>query len=362
MEPRNEDAVDDESFAVFYRETVEPLRAYVARRSPAAPHDIDDIVQDAFLAMLPGWATRPPTAEGCRAVLFTIANRRIVDRHRLAARRPTWSGDDAIDALADVAVPGPDTIVVDRDSIRAVGNLVRALPHRQRDLVALYCDSHVSLATLGARCGSSGNAMKKTYQRAIRRLREQCDALELRGVTALASARVAFRRLIATVTTGPAVQAALIGIVASTLVLAPFPTSPGRAHADDTHLYSHDADTSTASQSAAPMGPRPAASGHRPNRAAPSGVQLDDHLAPPERQAGPLPGNHPCVQSICAGDPDEPADVITLHAPAPVGPLQIREGYAPVCDAAPHAPRVQSCHTEGDPTYLAVPPSPPPRP
>ena len=137
----------------------------------AAPrkHDTDLILEAAF---------RKPVAkilregrEGSfRAWLFTIAHHEVANAHRYRARHPAGSLIAAT-LVPDVAA-SPESRAVAADEITRVIAVLRELPERPRDVVALRL-AGLTDREIAAVLGISGDAVRQAQSRAVTRLRER---------------------------------------------------------------------------------------------------------------------------------------------------------------------------------------------
>jgi RNA polymerase sigma factor (sigma-70 family) len=78
-------ARDPDSFEAFYREHVDALQRFIARRV-ATPEVAADLTADVFLAAIQAADSYDPRSGPPRAWLFGIARHRIADSYRAAAR------------------------------------------------------------------------------------------------------------------------------------------------------------------------------------------------------------------------------------------------------------------------------------
>jgi RNA polymerase sigma-70 factor (ECF subfamily) len=78
-------AHDPEAFEVFYREHIDALQRFIARRV-ASPEAAADLTADVFLAAIQAADTYDPRTGPAKAWLFGIARHRIADSYRAAER------------------------------------------------------------------------------------------------------------------------------------------------------------------------------------------------------------------------------------------------------------------------------------
>jgi RNA polymerase sigma-70 factor (ECF subfamily) len=149
------------------------LRPVLARRL-AAP-DVDDVLQEALLAILrglPGLAD----AERFDGWARRIAENALVEHHRRRVRRPPTTADEA--ALAAVAAGSEDdeARAVERAVADFVAGQVADLPPAEREAVTLVEFQGLTQAEAAARVGLSVPGMKSRVQRGRARLRERLEA------------------------------------------------------------------------------------------------------------------------------------------------------------------------------------------
>lgn len=161
---------DADALEAFYREHIEAVQRFVARRVES-PEDVADLTTDVFLAAIHASRAYRGDAAAPRAWLYGIARRVVASHHRAAARALRAVGRiDAQELLDDDAIEQ----IVDRiDSQRAAREVYRslaALPERQRAVVELVAVDGLSLVETAAALGISAGNARVTYHRARRRL------------------------------------------------------------------------------------------------------------------------------------------------------------------------------------------------
>lgn len=175
---RREDApLDDTRTMERFLAEVERRALRIASLSVGNRDEAFDIVQDAMLRLVRGYADRP--AEEWRPLFFRILSNRITDHQRRQAVRNrvmAWvapaSGDH--DQLADVPDPrpvAPDQVLAGRDALAAIEAAVRRLPARQRQAFLLRCLEGLDVAETAAAMGCSAGSVKTHYSRAVHSLR-----------------------------------------------------------------------------------------------------------------------------------------------------------------------------------------------
>ena len=143
----------------------------------AAAEDPDAVVSDAFLGAFAGLGRFHGDETGFRALLFTIARRRLVDEARSRSRRvPTtdWQATDGPTA------PSVETEIFGSSTgSPEVLELVRGLPPDQRDVVLLRLVADLPIAAVASILGKRPGAVKSLQRRALDSLRRQLTPDEL---------------------------------------------------------------------------------------------------------------------------------------------------------------------------------------
>ncbi len=139
----------------------------------AAAEDPDAVVSDAFLGAFAGLARFQGDEDGFRALLFTIARRRLVDEARRRARRvPTAGYDDA----SDVPTLSLEDELFGTSTAPAVLDLVRTLPPDQRDVLLLRLVADLPIERVATILGKRPGAVKSLQRRALDALRRRLAA------------------------------------------------------------------------------------------------------------------------------------------------------------------------------------------
>jgi RNA polymerase sigma-70 factor (ECF subfamily) len=164
--------VDDPAGTAFRRHYAQVLR-YIRRRTDSA-EEAEDLAQAVFADAAERIGDFKPGAPPVLAWLYTVAQRRLVDRARVASRRPqTIAQLDALrlEPLADDTY-GPGIAA-------ALSEAIAALSAGQREVVVLKLLEGRSFAEIARRVGASEAACKMRFARGLEAL--QLD-LERRGI------------------------------------------------------------------------------------------------------------------------------------------------------------------------------------
>lgn len=166
---------DPDALEAFYREHVEAVQRFIARRVEV-PEDAADLTAEVFMAAIGASRDFRGDAAAPRAWLFGIA-RRVVAGHHRSTRRAVRAVRriDARELLDDDAT---DRIVARIDgqrAARAIHRSLAALPERQRAVVELVAVDGLALTEAAAALGISAGHARVLYHRARRRLAHALD-------------------------------------------------------------------------------------------------------------------------------------------------------------------------------------------
>lgn len=136
-------------------------------------HDAEDAVQQAFFALLQhiekiSDVDCPQT----RGFVVTIVERKAIDLYRSKQRRAVLPLEDA--CLCGTGTPEPDTVHARWDLAGAMA----MLPPRYREVLLLKYDSGYSDREIAELCSMTVSNVKKTVQRAKKRLERILDGQE----------------------------------------------------------------------------------------------------------------------------------------------------------------------------------------
>lgn len=158
-----------EAFTTLYNQYLNKVYSRVRSRIPF--QDVEDVVQDIFIAVirsLDGFEQRAAFGTW----LYTIVNRQIADFYRKRSRTiggqtPTLSLDD-IERVADSGIP-------DRDALDEQAQLQQALatlPEHYQDVIFMRYVDKLTFAEIAQRRGQTLEAVKSLYRRAVQSLRD----------------------------------------------------------------------------------------------------------------------------------------------------------------------------------------------
>ena len=144
----------------------------IALFATANSDDALDVVQDAMLAFVKRYASRPAAEWG---VLFhRTLQSRIIDWHRRSAVRNRFRGwlwrdnedtdeEDPIATVPDTATPDPAEQMMRRDLGAAIENALRTLPLRQQQAFLLRAWEGLDVAETAYAMGCSEGSVKTHY-------------------------------------------------------------------------------------------------------------------------------------------------------------------------------------------------------
>ncbi len=159
------DVAVEELYAAHYRRLVR-LSMLLVRD----PETAEEVVQDAFVAMHGRWRSLRDPDKALAYLRQVVVNRsRSVIRRRVVAARhvPEVAPDR----------PGADTDAADRERRAQVLDAMRALPTRQREVIALRYYLDLSESQIAETLGISNGAVKSHASRAAAALRTSLGAL-----------------------------------------------------------------------------------------------------------------------------------------------------------------------------------------
>ncbi|HEX9024190.1 MAG TPA: RNA polymerase sigma factor [Geobacteraceae bacterium] len=151
----------------------------MALLATANSDDALDVVQDAMLAFVKRYASRPGTEWG---VLFhRTLQSRITDWYRRTSVRNrfrAWLGgadqdddDNPIENFPDTSSPDPAQRMMHRDLGAAIERALRSLPLRQQQAFLLRAWEGLDVAATAFAMGCSEGSVKTHYSRAVHTLR-----------------------------------------------------------------------------------------------------------------------------------------------------------------------------------------------
>ncbi|MGH9302958.1 MAG: RNA polymerase sigma factor [Acidimicrobiales bacterium] len=161
-------AGDEWGITCLFRALQPSLLRYLNRQAPGAA---DDLASETWLSAarrLPGFEGSP---SDFRALLFTIARRRVVDGRRRWARRPALQPLDLEHETSVDPDPGAEDAALGLiSSEQAIALLVETLPAAQAEVVLLRVVADLTTEETARVMGRSEGAVRVLQHRALRQL------------------------------------------------------------------------------------------------------------------------------------------------------------------------------------------------
>lgn len=152
-------------------------KVYNRVRSRVPEEDVEDVVQDAFIAMLRSLHSFEQRSH-FGTWLYTIVNRQIADFYR-RRYRVSAGGDTKTVGLED-AERMPDSSPQDRDMLddqMVVQRAISALPDHYQEVIQMRFTDKLTFAEIAKKRGQSLEAVKSLYRRAIQAVRDQIGGI-----------------------------------------------------------------------------------------------------------------------------------------------------------------------------------------
>ncbi len=159
-------------FAALYRDTVAPLRRYLARLLGNVS-EAHDVAHDAYLRLYP--TAQDPRIAKPEAVLYTTARRLAINRLKRRSIAPFASSPAGAETAA-AASPGVAQQVMARQELRLLETALAELPEGCRTVLLLRKVELLSHREIAARLGIAVSTVEKQHARALRLLRAALPA------------------------------------------------------------------------------------------------------------------------------------------------------------------------------------------
>ena len=138
-----------------------------------------DIIQDAMFKLAHKYGSRPPSEWS--PLFQKILQSRINDWHRRVSVRNRFrrwlgndeEGTDLLQEVADERMRTPEQMLQSGRRLDMLENLIRELPHRQRQAFLLRCLEGMDTAGTARVMGCSEGSVKTHYSRAVHFLRSR---------------------------------------------------------------------------------------------------------------------------------------------------------------------------------------------
>jgi RNA polymerase sigma-70 factor, ECF subfamily len=165
--------------AILYRWLHPAVVGYLRAR---AGDDAEDLASETWIAVARGLSSFSGDESSFRSWVFTIAHRRVIDHHRVTARRPRTKtlhpveGEGHDGPLDLAAADDPAGEVIDAVAgDEAVRRIVALLPRDQAEIVLLRVVAGLPVDEVAAITGRRPGTVRVLQHRALRRLAERLD-------------------------------------------------------------------------------------------------------------------------------------------------------------------------------------------
>ena len=157
-------AGDSTAYHVFMKDLSAHLRAFLRKRMSQLPDDVEDLVQEALLAIHTNRHTYRP-AQPLTSWVHSIARYKMIDLLRARARTDAFN-DPLDDELEFFARSDPDAAHAHRD----LHKLLQTLPERQRRALVMTKLEGASVAETAVAIKQSEAAVKTSVHRSLKAL------------------------------------------------------------------------------------------------------------------------------------------------------------------------------------------------
>ncbi len=160
-------AGDDDAYRAALARIASRVRSFLRRRMQSNPDDVEDLVQEALLAIHLQRGTHDPAVPVGRWAL-AIARHKLIDLWRRRGRREALH--EPLDELPERDQPA---VRDEPDAQRDLASLLARLPQAQQTAIGLIKLEGLSVAEASQRTGVSASALKVRVHRGLKRLAEQ---------------------------------------------------------------------------------------------------------------------------------------------------------------------------------------------
>ena len=150
---------------------VKYCRVRVGRSATTA----DDVAQDVCLAVLTALPNYREQGRPFLAFVYGIAAHKVADAHRALARNRAEPTAEVPDQPSRVG--GPEDFALQGELNGALGELLRVLPEKQREILVLRVVVGLSAEETAEAVGSTPGAVRVAQHRALGRLRKEIAGL-----------------------------------------------------------------------------------------------------------------------------------------------------------------------------------------
>ncbi|MFD1149607.1 sigma-70 family RNA polymerase sigma factor [Saccharothrix hoggarensis] len=147
-------------------------RARVGRQERALA-SADDVAQEVCVAVLTALPTYRDHGRPFLAFVYGIAAHKVADAHRAASRNRAEPVPEVPDGPDDDL--GPESHALRVEQARKVGELLRVLPDKQREILVLRVVVGLSAERTAVAVGTTPGAVRVAQHRALTRLRKEVE-------------------------------------------------------------------------------------------------------------------------------------------------------------------------------------------
>lgn len=158
----------EQRFETLVRRHSRPLLAYCLRRSTHT--DAHEAAADVFAV---AWSKFDQMPDGEEALYWLFGVARRVLSHQTRSRQRRARLNDRVGSIAEVAVAGPEAVVVRNAEDQEVIDALRNLDTKDQEMLALLVWDEVRREDAARLLDISLEALHKRYQRALRRLERE---------------------------------------------------------------------------------------------------------------------------------------------------------------------------------------------
>jgi RNA polymerase sigma-70 factor, ECF subfamily len=137
----------------------------------------DDVAQEVCLAVLTALPTYQDQGRPFLAFVYGIAQHKVADAHRVAARNRSEPVSEVPDEME--VSGGPEHVALQGELNARMSQLLRVLPDKQREIVVLRVVVGLSAEEAADVVGSTPGAVRVAQHRALARLRKVLAAEEV---------------------------------------------------------------------------------------------------------------------------------------------------------------------------------------
>ena len=163
------------------REVLETIRPIVIRycRARVGSNErsglsADDVAQEVCLAAVMALPRYCDRGRPFLAFVYGIAAHKVADAYRAAGRDLAYPTDSIPERIA--AEAGPEQLAIEADSATRMGELLKVLPEKQREILILRVVVGLSAEETASAVGSTAGAVRVAQHRALARLKSEIVA------------------------------------------------------------------------------------------------------------------------------------------------------------------------------------------